>query len=156
MVSQIERNRVSPSIDTLLLLAEVLDIDFEHLFSDYRQQRRVSIVRRSDRRSTRHNKVALYQLSATDAATMDHAIDAFLLEIDAEGEKGDREYGHTGREFGIILQGRAELIYGNETYQLDEGDSVSFQSDIPHLFKNAGDDILKAVWIVTPPRKIRS
>ena len=29
LISQIERNKVSPSIDTLLLIADILDIDYE-------------------------------------------------------------------------------------------------------------------------------
>ena len=32
LVSQIERNHVSPAIDTLLALADVLDINLEYLF----------------------------------------------------------------------------------------------------------------------------
>ena len=35
LVSQIERNRVSPAIDTLLALADVLDINLEFLFEEY-------------------------------------------------------------------------------------------------------------------------
>ena len=34
LVSQIERNRVSPAIDTLLALADALDIDLEYLFEE--------------------------------------------------------------------------------------------------------------------------
>ena len=49
MVSQIERNRVSPAIDTLLTLADVLEIDLEYLFSDYRRERSVQIVRAGER-----------------------------------------------------------------------------------------------------------
>ena len=49
LISQIERNKVSPSIDTLLLIADVLDIDYDYLFSDYRQKRKVAIVRKKDR-----------------------------------------------------------------------------------------------------------
>ena len=41
LVSQIERNKVSPSIDTLLTLADVLDIDHEYLFSDYKMNKQV-------------------------------------------------------------------------------------------------------------------
>ena len=36
LVSQIERNRVSPSLDTMLSLAYELGIDAEYLFRDYR------------------------------------------------------------------------------------------------------------------------
>jgi transcriptional regulator with XRE-family HTH domain len=154
LVSQIERNKVSPSVDTLLLIADVLDIDYEYLFSDYRQKRRVSIVRASERDSIRRNKVTIHQLSFTDEVSEDPAIEAFLLEIEATGETGDREYGHNGREFGIILEGQAELIYGDETYELDKGDSISFPSNIPHLLKNAGNHVLTAIWVVTPPRKL--
>ena len=35
LVSQIERNHVSPAIDTLLSLADVLDINLEFLFEEY-------------------------------------------------------------------------------------------------------------------------
>jgi len=154
LVSQIERNKVSPSVETLLLIADILDIDYEYLFSDYRQKRNVSIVRASERGRIGRDKVSILQLSVTDEALEEPGIEAFLLEIEEEGVTGDREYGHTGREFGFILQGQAELVYGNETYRLNEGDSVSFPSDIPHLFKNKGNQVLKAIWVVTPPRKL--
>lgn len=154
LISQIERNKVSPSIDTLLRIADILDIDHEYLFSEYRQKRQVSIVRRDQRDSIRLDKVAFHQLSVNDENSKDSAIEAFLLDVDPGGEKGDREYGHAGMEFGIILEGRAELIYGSETYILKEGDSIYFPSDMPHLFKNPGEKTLRAIWVVTPPRNL--
>lgn len=152
LVSQIERNRVSPSIDTLLQIADVLDIDYEYLFSGYRRKRKVAIVRAAERDSISRNKMTIEQLSQCGDGTNEPAIEAFLLDIEAGGEKGDREYGHSGWEFGVILQGSAELIYGSETYNLSEGDSISFPSDSPHLFKNSGPGNLKAIWVVAPPR----
>lgn len=154
LISQIERNRVSPSIDTLLLIADILNIDYEHLFSEYRQKRKVSIVRATERGSINHHKVAVHQLSRNSEVPDAPAIEAYLLEIEEGGEKGNREYGHTGWEFGIILTGEAELTYGNENYTLAEGDSISFPSSTPHLFKNIGENTLKAIWVVTPPRKL--
>lgn len=152
LISQIERNKVSPSTDTLLFIADVLDIDYEYLFSDYRQKRKVAIVKRSERDRISRNKMTIQQLSVATTGTTDPAIEAFLLQIETGGEKGDREYGHTGWEFGVILKGQAQLIYGNEVYNLDEGDSISFPSDIPHLFQNNGPDLLEAIWVVAPPR----
>ena len=152
LISQIERNKVSPSIDTLLLIADVLDIDYEYLFSDYRQKRKVAIVRSAERDSISRNKMTIQQLSAPGDGSAEHTIEAFLLQIEAGGEKGDPEYGHAGWEFGVILKGQAQFIYGNETYELGEGDSISFPSDIPHLFKNCGADLLEAIWVVAPPR----
>ena len=56
------------------------------------------------------------------------------------------------KEFGVILEGQGDLVYGTETYHLNTCDSVSFSSDIPHTLKNTGEVILKAIWIITPPR----
>lgn len=152
LVSQIERNKVSPSIDTLLTLADVLDIDHEYLFNDYKHNKAVSIVRAGKGSTLAQGQVTLRQLSRTGEIPEDHAIEAFLLEIGVGAEKGDLEYGHTGKEFGVILEGQGDLVYGTETYHLSTGDSVSFSSDIPHTLKNTGKVILKAVWIITPPR----
>ncbi|MFN4217556.1 MAG: helix-turn-helix domain-containing protein, partial [Brevinematales bacterium] len=44
LLSQIERNRVSPAIDTLLTLLEVLDIDMEYLFRDWKRSRPLAYV----------------------------------------------------------------------------------------------------------------
>ena len=152
LVSQIERNKVSPSIDTLLSIADVLDIDHEYLFSDYRKNRPVAIVRAGQGSILSLDQVTLRQLSQTEGLSEDHALEVFSLEIGEGAEKGDMDYGHTGREFGLIIQGQAELFYGRKTYRLGTGDSVSFASDIPHTLKNTGEGVLKAFWIITPPR----
>jgi transcriptional regulator with XRE-family HTH domain len=152
LVSQIERNKVSPSIDTLLTLADVLDVDHEYLFNDYKHTKQVSIVRAGKGSTLVQNNVTLRQLSRLGDLPEDHSIEAFLLEIAVASEKGDLEYGHKGKEFGVILEGRCELVYGTETYRLETGDSVSFASDIPHTLKNTGPDVLKALWVITPPR----
>ncbi len=154
LISQIELNKVSPSIDTLLLIADILEIDYEYLFSDYRQKRKVSIIRKSERGTIRRDGVTFHQLSVNDDLSKEYGIESFLLEIDTNGEKGDREYGHAGMEFGIILKGQAELLYGTETYKINEGDSVYFPSDVPHLLKNSGNKVLKAVWVVSPARNL--
>ena len=51
LVSQIERNKVSPAIDTLLTLADVLDINLEFLFEEYRRERPVQVIRADERRT---------------------------------------------------------------------------------------------------------
>lgn len=152
LVSQIERNKVSPALDTLISLVEVLEIDIEYLFSDLRKDRLVNLVRREDRRRVETKKVVYERLSRTSETEGDRGIEAYLLEIPAGGEKGDKEYGHQGKELGVIIEGRAEFIIGGKCYSLESGDSISFSSSVPHLLKNSGDSRLKAFWVVTPPK----
>ena len=152
LISQIERDKVSPSLDTLLTIAEVLQIDLEYLFQDFKKTKKVSIVRSDDRNAMVLKQIRYEQLSSFSSPNEKHAIEAFILTIKSGQEKGDFEYGHPGRELGFILSGKGRLHYGTETYDLNEGDSISFTSDIPHTLKNTGNDDLKAIWVITPPR----
>lgn len=154
LISQIERNKVSPSIETLLSISDVLGIDMEYLFRDYRKERNVRLVKKAERKSIRTPGILYQQLSVLSDSDDEHAIEGFLLEVDAGAEKGSEEYGHTGKEFGFIIQGSGEFHYGKRVYPLSEGDSITFASDIPHVLKNSGEGTLKAVWIITPPKML--
>ncbi len=152
MVSQIERNKVSPSIDTLLSIADFLEIDVDYLFSDYRKSRKVVITRKNSGNIIKSGSSAYSQLCSIPQTGTSSPVEAVWLEIESGKEKGNIEYGHPGSEIGIIIEGEGSLIYGTEEYSLSEGDSISFSSDIPHILKNRGDGTLKAIWVLSPPR----
>lgn len=152
LISQIETGRVSPSIDTLLSIADYLEIDLEYLFSDYKRTKKATVLRQQDRSRMRRAGVSYEQLSLLTEEENRHAVEAVLLEIEPGRQQGSRDYGHDGRELGIILDGRGELSYGRDTYSLGKGDSINFASSIPHLLRNTGKRPLKAIWIITPPK----
>jgi len=152
LLSQIENNKVSPSIDTLLALADILDIDPEYLFRDFRKKRKVKIVREEERNRLDLGAVQYQRLTPSVPAEEEIALEMLELIIEPGGEKGSQDYGHPGREMGVILKGSGELLYGTETYVLKEGDSLTFSSAVPHRLINIGDIPLKAIWIITPPR----
>jgi len=151
MVSQIERNKVSPAIDTLLNLADVLAIDIEYLFSDYKKEKTVNLVRLAERKKIIQKDVVYEQLSKTIGIKEEHSLEAFYMEVKAGAEKGSHEYGHVGRELGIIIEGQGAFQIGNQSYEVAAGDSISFASDVPHVLTNTGKKTLKAYWVVTPP-----
>jgi quercetin dioxygenase-like cupin family protein len=55
---------------------------------------------------------------------------------------------HNGREFGLVLSGRLGVTVGFEDYLLEPGDSIFFESTIPHRLHNEGDEVVTAVWVV--------
>ena len=55
---------------------------------------------------------------------------------------------HSGREFGIVLSGELGVKVGFEDYVLGAGDSIAFDSSIPHRLHNDGTEIVTAIWIV--------
>jgi quercetin dioxygenase-like cupin family protein/DNA-binding XRE family transcriptional regulator len=58
----------------------------------------------------------------------------------------DQAVRHNGREYGLVLEGVLTVQIGFESYVLQAGDSVAFDSAIPHRFWNSGDTPVRAVW----------
>ena len=90
LLSQIERNKVSPSIDTLMAIVDALEIDLEYLFKDYKKNKLVTIVRAQDRSNYMLQNVSYQQLS-DNSIVDEHAVEALMLEIAPGGEKGSLE-----------------------------------------------------------------
>lgn len=153
LISQIETNKVSPAIDTLLKIAEFLNVDIDYLFKELKQDKPVNYISRSKRNRLDRNGVIYEQLSKTIPENTEHGIEAYLIQIKAGKKSGSDEYGHKGSELGVIMEGGGEFEIGNKTYPLAEGDSISFNSDVPHVLKNTGKKTLKAFWVITPPKK---
>ena len=55
---------------------------------------------------------------------------------------------HSGREYGVIVSGTLNIQIGFSEAQLGPGDSVAFDSRIPHRFWNSGSSEVRAVWFV--------
>jgi transcriptional regulator with XRE-family HTH domain len=154
LISQIERNRISPAIDTLLKIIDILEIDLDFIFRDFKKERPVNLVRASEKKRAVINGVIFEQLSHTFSSSEEHAIEAYFLEIPPGGKSGDDEYGHIGKELGVIIKGKGECTVGNHVYSLKEGDSISFSADAPHQIRNVGSRPLRAFWIITPPKRL--
>jgi transcriptional regulator with XRE-family HTH domain len=154
LISQIERNRISPAIDTLFKIIDILEIDPDFIFRDFKKDRPVNLVRAGEKKRAVVDGVVYEQLSHAFTSSEEHAIEAFFLEIPPGGKTGDDEYGHIGKELGVIIKGKGECTVGNRVYSLGEGDSISFSADAPHQIRNTGRKPLRAFWIITPPKRL--
>jgi transcriptional regulator with XRE-family HTH domain len=152
LLSQIENNRISPSVDTLMAIADELEIDPNYLFQEVKQPRKVTIIRRDERNTLKRDGVLYEQLSFPNWGDTQPPFEAFELTLEPGGQKGSEQFGHPGQEMGLLIAGEASLQYGNSEYSLSQGDSISFASRVPHILKNTGDTELKAIWIISPPR----
>lgn len=59
---------------------------------------------------------------------------------------------HDGYEYGVILSGRLWASIGFDSYELGPGDSIAFDSAIPHEYWNTSADQVHAVWVVVHDR----
>ena len=55
---------------------------------------------------------------------------------------------HSGREFGLVLEGELLVELAFESNTLRPGDSIIFDSTTPHRLTNNGQAAMKALWVV--------
>jgi transcriptional regulator with XRE-family HTH domain len=151
MLSQIERGAVSPSIDTLVSVCRALELDVADVFRRISPEAPLRIHRRGKRLLTAAKGVRFEQLSRSADAS--HPAEMLLLEIAPGKQAGVSYNGHEGVEMGYVLEGNATLIVNAAEFELSQGDSVSYNSHLPHKLVNRGKTIFRAVWNALPPHR---
>jgi mannose-6-phosphate isomerase-like protein (cupin superfamily)/DNA-binding XRE family transcriptional regulator len=69
--------------------------------------------------------------------------------IGGESCPADNLMTHSGDEYGIVLSGQCAATVGEQSYELDAGDSIAFDSRTPHRIWNRGDsEPMVAIWTV--------
>ena len=153
LISQIERDRVMPSVATLYAISSELGVSMDELIHDEstgaRQTRtRQSLVQRHDTRSaiSLAGGVTWEQLAPRpdDEVEFLHV----TYEPGAASAAVDSLIRHGGREYGIVMSGLLGLRVGFEDFELGPGDSVVFDSRLPHRLWTIGDEPVTAVWFV--------
>jgi transcriptional regulator with XRE-family HTH domain len=147
LISQLELDRANPSIDTLRKIAAALDSPIAAFFDEGATNG--IVVRRNERKTLRVPRSGLtYQLLTPD---LNRQIEFVLIEV-GPGQGGSRTpYGHPGEESALVIEGRIHVWIGDEEHDLEAGDTISFNSGIPHRFENRGTDKAVLVTAITPP-----
>jgi transcriptional regulator with XRE-family HTH domain len=68
-------------------------------------------------------------------------------EVGGSSTLEDRLIRHVGTEYGFILKGTLQIALGFDTYELNAGDSICFDSSRPHRLYNVGDVAVEAIWV---------
>jgi transcriptional regulator with XRE-family HTH domain len=71
-----------------------------------------------------------------------------VYDVGGSSSQGDTFIRHSGREYGLVLSGTLEVTVGFDKYELGPGDSISFDSTVPHCLRNVGTKPVHGVWFV--------
>lgn len=148
-ISQLERDRVNPSVASLQRITSALGTSLGRLF-DEAAPPTGRVVRRSQRA-----RLTYPGLRATDyllSPDLNGRLEVIWADADRGGGSGDQPYVHEGdEECVVVLRGRMEIWVGDDRYVLRAGDAITFSSRVPHRWKNVGRGKLTALWAITPP-----
>ncbi len=57
-----------------------------------------------------------------------------IVQLKENGNSMETRYQHFGQEFILVIEGIIEVIVGDDEYKLEKGDSMYFNSGVPHAF----------------------
>lgn len=147
-ISQVEKDITNPSIASIQKIARTLGASVSTFFDENHGKRLV--VRKTERRKIvfPRNQVTDYLLSPSLAGHLQ----MIYTEILPGGGSGGEPYTHdSDEECAVVLQGRLRFWVGDDAHLLKEGDSITFESRIPHRWENAGRGKAIVLWAITPP-----
>jgi len=80
----------------------------------------------------------------------DDRVDFLEVIYEPSGHSTDarRPLRHDGQEYGLIISGRLQASVGFETFELGPGDSIAFDSSLPHQYWNGTGADVHAIWVV--------
>ena len=148
LISQIERNITGPSVASMWKIAKALSVSMNYFFDEIEEDN--PIVRRDQRKKIMlPNSNITYELLSPDLR--DKKIECLLIEIEPGECSTEDQISHEGEECGYVIQGTLKVKWGNKEYVLGEGDSIYFDSTVPHRYVNAGNVKCISIWSMVPP-----
>jgi len=156
LISRIENEQVSPPIATLLRIASALKVEISHFFSDQASPYKVTVVRNHEISSSRDSmtvigKDAGYTYELLAFKKDDKHMEPFLVQFDIKKRGEVPMQQHKGEEFLHLLEGKLEFFTNGETIVLEKGDSIYFDSGIPHGYHGIGEKPPRALVVVYSP-----
>jgi transcriptional regulator with XRE-family HTH domain len=149
-LSQLERGKGNPAFFTLAKIAHALEVPVARLL--HIEKSVEPVVRRGQgRRLNPHpteHRGTVYELLTPD---LDRALEVVRYELPPGLSTEKTPFVHGGEESGIILRGTQEINVNGVLYTLNAGDAISFQSTLPHWFRNPGPDVVEGIFVCTPP-----
>jgi uncharacterized cupin superfamily protein len=74
-------------------------------------------------------------------------VEIAINEYDPDGRSADEELHHGGYEYGMVMEGTLTVDLDGESYTLEPGDSIAYDSTRPHRLINHGTTRVRALWV---------
>ena len=147
-ISKIEKSDKAPPLSTLSKIANALNVDITILTAEdleSSEDMSLCIVRKGEGKKISSATLEGYHYEALAYKKSGKNMEPFFL-MPAFDEKA--VFSHEGEEFMYTLEGVHEFIYDNRKYTLNEGDSIYFDSRIPHSGRSIGKHRCKILAVM--------
>ena len=153
LLSKIERGKLFPTLPTLLRIAMVFSVGLEFFFTDDRKRRVLAVARKKERLKFPEKpgtNDAAYIFESLDFGAVERKLSAYHAEFQRVNPRKIRLHQHAGVEFIYVMTGKLGLRVGDEEMRLENGDSIYFDSNVPHGYWSASTHKTTAIVVTVP------
>ena len=152
LLSQMENHLVSPSLGTIIKLAKAMGVrvgDFlgeteGEPFAIVRKDERKTVSRFASKEGVKYG----YSYESLGLEKKDRHMEPFIVTLEPATVKTSKTSVHDGEEFIFVLEGEMEVILGNHTDVLYPGDSIYYDSNIPHRVQCHRDRVTRILAVL--------
>lgn len=142
MLAQIEKGEVNPTISVLWKVANGYRVSFTSLMEDRRAGQ--AVVIRGAEAAPLAEDGGRYLNYPVFPFREDRLFETYRIQIEPGGSLDAQPHMPGTEEYITVFSGRAEIRAGEETFLLEEGDSLQFRADTAHRYRNTGEG---TVWL---------
>jgi transcriptional regulator with XRE-family HTH domain len=146
-LSLIKNNKTSPSVSTLQQLAAALEVPITAFFENGSSKSKVAYLKADERPGAAFAHGKLEDLSGGMEGLN---AEPFVVTMKPNANSGSHSIVHTGHEFVFCLEGRIVYTIDDHAYLLEPGDSLLFESHLPHRWQNIDTQPARAILILCP------
>lgn len=149
MLSQLERGLANPSINTLKIIADALDVALYEFFVETPQQSSYFVTPEERRKLILpEGEDVIYEFLVPD---LNGSIEYCIMTLQPGAVSSAKRMSHKGEEVGYILEGSMTMSLETMEKPLNTGDSFKLPPFTNHRWINHTDQVAKLLFAITPP-----
>jgi transcriptional regulator with XRE-family HTH domain len=143
MLSLVERGRATPSIGSLVVIANGLGVAMSDLVAPGSPANPGVVVRVADQQIVETANHVIRRIIREDRV---RRVSIAINEYQPDTGNSDQLVSHDGYEYGFVLEGTLSVEIDGTPFVLSRGDLISYSSRKPHRLWNYSKDKVRTLW----------
>jgi transcriptional regulator with XRE-family HTH domain len=147
-LSKVERGISTPSIATIIKLAQAFSVQVGQLFGETADENDICLVRKDERKTVvRRASEAGYHYEAIAHTRKSKYMEAFIMRPSLDADERTL-FEHEGEELIFVLRGGVEVLFTDRRLMLEPGDHLYFDAHLLHRSRSLGSSSAETLVVI--------
>jgi len=147
MLSQIEQDKVNPTVAVMIRIAAALQVPVADLLGEQRPHNVIRVIPHDDEQYNFRSDPSC-SIRTLSPLELEKSIEFYRFSMAGGGEMASEPHFPGTEEIVHLAKGRLEVSSGGEVVEVSRGDSVHYRADVPHTLRNVGKGMCEGYMIV--------